>query len=147
MAHRTFFSFHYERDVWRASIVRKSDVTKQDVDAEWIDGSLWEEAKKQGKDAVRRLIDDALVGTSVAAVLIGNETSTRQWVKYEINESIERGNGLLGIHIHKIEDRQGKTAPKGANPLPGGYKTYDWVDHDGYVNLGSWVDAAHDEAH
>ena len=29
MARRTFFSFHYERDVWRASIVRNSAKLKQ----------------------------------------------------------------------------------------------------------------------
>ncbi len=147
MAHRTFFSFHYELDVWRASVVRKSDVTKKDVDAEWIDGSVWEEAKKKGVEAVKLLIDGALAGTSVTAVLIGSETSSRRWVKYEIDQSVARGNGLLGIHIHNIEDSSGKKATKGLNPLPSGYSTYDWVTDDGYKNLGTWVDAAYDAAH
>ena len=146
MAHRTFFSFHYERDVWRASVVRNSDVTKEAVDDEWIDASLWEEAKKKGKNAVATLIDDALVGTTVTAVLIGSETSMRDWVHYEIDQSIERGNGLLGIYIHNIRDQVGNTSTKGSNPLPKEYRTYDWIDDDGYKNLGSWVDEAYDEA-
>jgi hypothetical protein len=146
MAHRAFFSFHYERDVWRASVVRNSDVTKNDVDAEWIDGSIWEEAKKQGDAAVRSLIDGALVGTSVTAVLIGSETASRKWVQYEIDQSIDRGNGLLGIYIHNIKDKDGLTASRGDSPLPAGYKTYDWVYDDGYSNLGTWVDAAYDAA-
>lgn len=147
MAHRTFFSFHYELDVWRASVVRKSDVTKQDVDAEWVDGSVWEEAKKKGDAAVKRLIDDALIGTSVTAVLIGSQTSTRKYVTYEIDQSVARGNGLLGIYIHNLADAAGNKATKGLNPLPSGYRTYDWVSDNGYLNLGTWVDAAHDAAH
>ncbi len=142
MARRTFFSFHYERDVWRASVVRNSDVTKSDVDSEWIDASLWEEAKRKGDGAVKKLIDGALLGTSVTAVLIGSETASRKWVRYEIDQSVGRGNGLIGIYIHSIEDRDGNTDAKGANPLPSGYSTYDWVADDGYKNLGTWVNNA-----
>lgn len=146
MAHRTFFSFHYERDVQRSSVVRNSSKTKSEITPEWIDASVWEEAKSKSDAAVKRLIDDALVGTSVTAVLIGTETASRKYVKYEIDESIERGNGLIGIYIHNIPDFDGNTASKGANPLPSKYKTYDWVNDDGYTNLGQWVDDAYDDA-
>jgi hypothetical protein len=142
MARRTFFSFHYENDVWRAGVVRNSDVVKQEP-SEWIDASLWEDAKKKGDAAIIKLINYALVGTSVTAVLIGTDTATRRWVQYEIDKSIERGNGLLGIYIHKIKDRYGNTGYRGSNPLPTGYKTYDWVDDNGYANLGTWVDIAY----
>ncbi len=148
MARRTFFSFHYERDVWRASIVRKSSKLKPDeITPDWIDASIWEEAKTKGDDAVRKLIDDALMGTTVTAVLIGTETSKRRWVKVEIDKSEPRGNGLFGIYIHNIEDNQKHTDTKGANPLPSKYATYDWVNDDGYNNLGKWVNAAYDQVH
>jgi hypothetical protein len=147
MAHRTFFSFHYERDVWRASIVRKSSQLKpDDISPEWIDASIWEEAKTKGPEALRKLIDNALLGTSVTAVLIGAQTSERKWVKEEITKSEARGNGLFGIYIHNIKDSQENTDTKGLNPLPPKYTTYDWVNHDGYNNLARWVDDAHDEA-
>lgn len=146
MAHRTFFSFHYERDVWRASIVRNSSQLKSSISPEWIEASLWESTKTSGAAAVERLIDDALVGTSVTAVLIGSETASRRWVQYEIDQSIARGNGLLGIYIHNIKDRDGLTDTRGSNPLPSGYPTYDWVNDDGYNNLGTWVDSAYDAA-
>jgi MTH538 TIR-like domain (DUF1863) len=144
MAHRTFFSFHYERDVWRASIVRNSSKLNPSITPEWIEASIWESAKTTGDAAVKRLIDDALIGTTVTAVLIGAETASRRWVKYEIDASLERGNGLFGIYIHNIKDQNGYTDYKGSNPLPNGYATYDWVYDNGYVNLGSWVDAAYD---
>ncbi len=147
MAHRTFFSFHYERDVQRASVVRNSSKLKSSITPEWIEASIWESAKTSGDAAVRKLIDDALLGTSVTAVLIGSQTASRRWVKYEIDKSIERGNGLLGINIHNIKDFAGNTDYKGTNPLPAGYPTYDWVNNDGYNNLGTWVDDAYDAAH
>jgi MTH538 TIR-like domain (DUF1863) len=144
MARRTFFSFHYEKDVSRANVVRNSAKTKTNIEPEWIDAGLWEEAKTKGDAAVKKLIDDSLVGTTVTAVLIGSDTANRPYVKYEIDKSVERGNGLFGIYIHNIKDLNGNTASKGSNPLPAGYATYDWVNDDGYNNLGSWVDAAYD---
>lgn len=146
MAHRTFFSFHYERDVQRASVVRKSSQFKSSITPEWIEASIWESAKTTGEAAVKKLIDSALVGTSVTAVLIGAQTASRDWVKYEIDQSIARGNGLIGIYIHNIKDFGGNTDSKGSNPLPAGYSTYDWVNDDGYNNLGTWVDDAYDAA-
>lgn len=143
MAHRTFFSFHYEKDVWRASNVRKSSKFKPEITPEWIDASLWEEAKKKSDDAIRRLIAGALQGTTVTAVLIGSQTASRRWINYEIQKSQDQDNGLFGIYIHNIADKDGKRAAKGANPLPAGSKTYDWVNDDGYNNLGKWVDAAY----
>jgi hypothetical protein len=145
VARRTFFSFHYERDVWRSAVVRKSAVLKTDITPEFIDASLWEESKLKGDEALRKLIAGALYGTTVTAVLIGAETSKRRWVKYEISQSIARGNGLFGIYIHNIRDQYGNRDAKGVNPLDSGYATYDWVNDDGYNNLSKWVEAAYDE--
>lgn len=157
MARRVFFSFHYERDIWRANVVRNSWVTQDDREAAGFwDASLWEEAKRRGEDAIRRMIDRGLENTSVTAVLIGAETADREWVRYEITKSYERGNGLLGVYIHGIKDRNGYTDRKGDNPfdrlyiekngrriyLSQVYSTYDWVSNDGYSNFAPWTEAA-----
>lgn len=157
MARRVFFSFHYERDIWRANVVRKSWVTKPDREAAGFwDASLWEKAKKKGDEAIRRMINKGLEGTSVTVVLIGAKTSGRKWVKYEIKKSHEEGKGLLGVYIHNIEDKDERTDKKG-NTFFGEidkdeddksvyfgqlYPTYDWVNDDGYNNLGDWVEEA-----
>lgn len=146
MAHRTFFSFHYERDVWRSSNVRNSGQLSSS-DRTWIEASIWEDTKPNGPAAIQRLIDGALTNTTVTAVLIGAQTASRQWVQYEIEKSIERGNGLFGIYIHNVKDSNGNTDLKGTNPLPYNYPTYDWVNDSGYSNLGTWVDRAYDHAH
>src|ERR1019366_3474129 len=103
MARSVFFSFHY-KDVssFRANVVRQSWVTMKDRKVTFIDKSLWEEAEKKGVQALKVLIEKSLVGTSVTIVLVGSETSTRRYVKYEIVKSFVEGKGILAIHINRI---------------------------------------------
>ncbi len=156
MARRAFFSFHYERDCWRAGQVRNSWVTKDRESAGFWDAAAWEEVKKKTDAEIEKWIGEQLVGTSVTVVLIGAETSTRQYVGYEIKQSHNRGNGMLGIYIHNMKDVNSKTDTKGTNPLSSWhverdgkkvllsdiYPTYDWVNDEGYKNLGTWIEAA-----
>jgi hypothetical protein len=141
MARRVFFSFEYEHDVWRANVVRKSSTTKDIKDAGYIDGAEFEKVKQKGDDAVEAWIDDQLIGTTVTAVLVGEHTCSSKWVKYEIEASVARGNGLLGIDISKIEDIQGNTSER-CGKLPAGYPFYLWNNGKGYENLGTWVEDA-----
>jgi hypothetical protein len=155
MARRVFFSFHYERDVWRAGQVRNSWVTKPDREtAGFWDAAAWEEVKKNGEDAINKWIDKQLEGTSVTVVLIGAKTSGRPYVDYEITQSYKRGSGMLGIYIHKLKDKDGRTDTKGNNPFDKWqieengrkkrfseiYPTYDWVDNNGYNKLADWIE-------
>ncbi|MDD4352661.1 MAG: TIR domain-containing protein [Candidatus Gracilibacteria bacterium] len=156
MARRAFFSFHYERDVWRAGQVRNSWVTKDREAAGFWDAASWEEVKKKGEEEVKKWIRKQLEGTSVTVVLIGAETSSREYVKYELEQSWERGNGILGIYIHQMKDKDGKTDTKGKNEFGPIFKsdnddkqyffqrfsTYDWVDNDGYNDMGDWIESA-----
>jgi hypothetical protein len=156
MARRAFFSFHYERDCRRAGQVRNSWVTKDRESAGFWDAAAWEEVKKKTDAEIEKWIGEQLVGTSVTVVLIGAETSTRQYVGYEINLSHDRGNGILAIYIHSMKDVNRNTDTKGANPLANWYverngkrihlsdlyPTYDWVNDNGYEHLGDWIEAA-----
>lgn len=149
MARRVYFAFHYQRDIWRVNQVRNSHVVEGFDKVGFIDSSLWEEAKKKGDAAIKKLIDDGLEGTSVTVVLIGAKTSEREYVDYEIDQSWKRGNGLIGIYIHQLENQSGVQDFKGKNPFENGYtniKTYDWIDDNGYENIGNWVDAAYERA-
>lgn len=126
---RVYFSFHYDIDIWRASNIRNSARFDAVARTPWSDASLWEEAKRKGDDAIRRLIDNGLKNTSVTAVLIGAETASRRWVKYEIEKSIDRGNGLLGVRIHSMKDQHGRKGKAGAIPTvleERGYPVYSW---------------------
>src|SRR5688572_7218843 len=117
MAKRVFFSFHYE-DVktFRANVVRKHDLTKESrVDAGFFDASIWEDAKKNGELALKRLINNNLENTSITCALIGTETWRRRWVRYEILKSYDRGNKLLGVHINGVKDKNQQSFPLGRN--------------------------------
>jgi len=117
MAKRVFFSFHYQDVVdLRANVVRNHGLTKA-TGAGFFDASLWESVKRDGPAALKRLINDGLNGTSATCVLIGSETYSRPWVRYEMLKSFRRGNSLLGIHINGIKGRDQKVKTQGPNPL------------------------------
>ncbi|MER8077853.1 TIR domain-containing protein, partial [Acinetobacter pittii] len=83
----------------RIGIVRNSWLTKKNRDdAGFWDSAKWEQVRKESDLAIKRWINSQLENTSVTVVLIGADTSTRDWVNYEIEKSIERGNALLGIY-------------------------------------------------
>jgi hypothetical protein len=103
---RVFFSFHFD-DVWRVNQVRNIWLTKG-REAGYIDAAEFEKIERKGNRAVMNWIDEQLDGTSVTVVLIGSKTLSRRFVKYEIQQSIKRKNGLVGIHINQIKDKNGK---------------------------------------
>ena len=146
MARKVFFSFHYQRDIWRTNVVRNSGVVEGSAAAGFQDASLWEEAKRKGDEDVKKMINNGLVGTSVTVVLIGAETAQRKYVDYEIAQSISRGNGLLGIYISGIKDRNGNPDSQGSAPqrlTAAGAPCYYWDSS----KFGEWVETAYKKAH
>ena len=157
MAKSVFFSFDYDRDIWRVSQVRNSQVVKPDGEEDgFIDSVSWEEVKRKGDDAIKSWINRQLNGTSVTIVLIGAKTSESKWVKYEIQASADKGNKLLGIYIHQIKDMRQQTDYKGTNPFESFTLTkrdgtkinlatiipnYDWVTQDGRNNIAHWIES------
>jgi hypothetical protein len=119
MLRKVFFSFHYQRDAVRAGQVRNSNVVASHAieTSDFIDAAKWESVKRSGDLAIKNWIATQLQGTTVTVVLIGVKTSERKWVKYEIDESLKRGNGLLGIYIHSCRIFDGSRDAKGINPL------------------------------
>jgi hypothetical protein len=51
-------------------------------------------------DYVKRVIREEYIRpASVTVILIGNKTAESPWVRWEIEESIRQGKGLLGIQL------------------------------------------------
>lgn len=140
MARKVFFSFKYD-DVQRAMNVRNSNVISGALKSGFIDKADFEAVEKQGEKAIQRWIDEQFAGTSVTVVLVGANTNKSKWVKYEIEQSIVRGNGLLTIDISKIADLNGNTTDC-CSLRAQGYKHYQWNNDCGRDNLGTWVEAA-----
>ncbi|WP_424671297.1 TIR domain-containing protein [Candidatus Binatus sp.] len=133
---RTFFSFHYKPDVWRAWNVRNCWVVKPDeqVDRGFFDSSVFEASKKESDDSLKAFLREGLNNTSVTCVLASTDTWTRRWVRYEIARSVLKGNGLLTVFIHGVKNKDQEVAAKGEDPLArmGVYKT------DKGVFLAEW---------
>lgn len=156
MARQSFFSFRYKKDNWRASIVRNSWVTQDRKASGFFDSAEWEKVKKKTDSAIEKWIDSQLHGTSVTVVLIGSDTAGKKWIDYEITASHKKGNGMLGIYIHGLKDKDGNTCSKGKNPFDNWtfkkqdlivtYPVYDWVKDDGYNNMGDWIEKAAKDA-
>ena len=119
MPRKTFFSFHYGPDVWRACNVRNSRVVAQDSQAEegFFDSSVFEASKKESDDNLKAFLRDGLKYSSVTCVLAGTSTWARRWVRYEIVRSVLKGNGLLTVDIHNVGNAQGQISEQGADPL------------------------------
>ena len=137
MDRRVFFSFHYQRDIWRVNQIGNIPNITGCAAAGFQDASIWEEAKKKGDDAIKKLIDEGLKNTSVTVVCIGEKTAGRKYINYEIEQSMERGNGLVGIQIHRLKDKDGNTDSAGSDPyklISKKYKIYKYVDHGKLAN-------------
>lgn len=128
---KIFFSFKYD-DVFKVEQIRNSRKLKSDYNnIGFFDKAQREKIKKNSEQEIKKWIDKQLFGTTITIVLIGPRTSISKFVRYEIEESIKRGNGLLGIYIHKMKSidnisnssekyaflRPVKGAVKGENPL------------------------------
>lgn len=137
MSRRVFFSFHYQRDIWRVNQIRNIPNITGCTAAGFQDASLWEDAKGRGDIAVKRLIDDGLMNTSVTVVCIGAKTAGRKYINYEIEQSMLRGNGIVGIQIHHLKGRDVFSDSVGEIPhklKANGYKVYKYVDYGKLAN-------------
>ena len=159
-----FFSFHHD-DSWRTNQIRNLWVAHGTESIGFNDSAEFETVNDQRKKTIQNWIDNQIKGTSVTIVLIGSDTLNRPWVKYEIEQSIRRGNGLLGIHINQLKGKDKKIKriattnnldkynPTGIVALisPPKYETKMLpITHFGLVtaheyirdNIGDWVEEA-----
>lgn len=114
MARRVFFSFHFKNDCWRTGQVRNIGKIEGNKP---ISDNDWEEVKKKGDKEIEKWIDGQIKGKSCTVVLIGEKTSGRKWIKYEIKKSWELGKGIVGIKIHNLKDSDGNQSSEGRNPF------------------------------
>jgi len=110
------------------------------------DASLWEEAKKKGDKEIKRMIDRGLENTSVTVVCVTYGTTSRKYINYEIDKSLEGGNGLVAVQIHHLKDQNGQTGSPGAIPPQieaNGFKAYKYTNKEA---LARWIEEAAQKA-
>ena len=77
----------------------------------------WEEVKWKSDSAIKKWIDEQMKMRSCIVVLVGATTSSRRWVKYEIEKAYELGKGIVGIRIDRLKDKDGNQTTEGPNPF------------------------------
>lgn len=158
MAKSVFYSFHYDRDAWRVQqIINMGVLENQQI----LSAQDWESVKQQGDAAIEDWIDDQMAYKRAVVVLVGAQTASRRWVRYEIAKAWDDKRPLVGVRIHGLADSNGNTDSWGADPfanvqLKGGGTVADYVtlhNPSGYdsksihadiaANLETWVDSAY----
>jgi len=114
MARRVFFSFHFDEDFWRTQQVRNINALEGQPVAT---ANAWEEVKRKGDASIQKWIDDNMHGKSCVVVLVGAETASRRWVRYEIAKGWNDKRGVLGIRIDKLLNAGGRPSAPGPNPF------------------------------
>lgn len=114
MARKCFYSFYYKEDNWRVSQVKGiGSIEGQPV----ISGNQWEEVEKGGPQAIKRWIDNQMIGRSCLIVLVGANTANRPWVKYEIEKAWKEKKGVFAVRIHNLLDRNSRQSLRGGDPF------------------------------
>lgn len=114
MARKVFYSFHFDNDNWRAGQVRNIGTVEGDRP---VNGNKGEEVKSKSDATIKEWIDNNLKDKSCLVVLIGENTSERKWVNYEINRAWELGKAVCGVYIDRLKNVNGNQCAKGKNPL------------------------------
>jgi len=109
-----FYSFHFGNDVMRVQQIRNIGSIEGNSPAS---PNEWERLRRSGDKAVQNWIDENMKYKRCVVVLIGSETASRPWVKYEIERAWNQGKALLGVHIHNIRCPRNGTCRKGKNPF------------------------------
>ncbi len=107
-----FISFAYE-DVDEVNLLRgqaKNDKT----DLEFDDFSVKEAFDSKNADYIKRQIREKIDRCSVTVVYLSGNSAGSKWVNWEIEESIKKGKGVIGVY-------KGDTPP---GNTPAAFKDY-----------------------
>lgn len=91
-----FISFAYE-DVDEVNLLR-GQAKNEKTDLQFDDYSVKEAFDSANADYIKRQIRDRIDRCSVTVVYLSDQTAGSKWVNWEIEESLKRGKGVIGVH-------------------------------------------------
>ncbi|MHA1146350.1 MAG: TIR domain-containing protein [Candidatus Helarchaeota archaeon] len=103
MTRHVFFAFKYEPDVFRANAIRNQSRILGAKSTKYWDDSLYEPSLATDPNYIKSKIRSALFGTSVTVILVTHLTHRSEYVRYEYEKSVERGNGILQLDVSDLE--------------------------------------------
>lgn len=98
-----FISFAYE-DLDEVNLLR-GQAKNENTDLTFDDYSVKEAFDSVNADYIRRQIREKIDRCSVTVVYLSNSSAASRWVNWEIEESLRRGKGVIGVHKGDIPPR------------------------------------------
>jgi hypothetical protein len=122
MKKRVFISFKSEdkQQVWGLRLL----AANPDFDIEFFDESVRTPIDSQNSTYIRQKIREKINRTSITICMIGINTYKSEWVRWELEESINKGNQIIAMGLKGIQQA---TFPEPIQRL--GLTVYSW-DHD-----------------
>ena len=68
------------------------------MDLQFDDHSVKEPFDSTNADYIKRQIREKIDRCSVAVVYLSDKTASSKWVNWEIEESVKRGKGVVGVY-------------------------------------------------
>ena len=96
VSRHVFISFDHD-DLDEVNLLRgqaKNDKT----DLQFDDHSVKEPYDSTNADYIKRQIREKIDRASVTVVYVSENSATSKWVNWEIEESLKRGKGVVGVH-------------------------------------------------
>lgn len=114
-----FISFAHE-DLDEVNLLR-GQAKNENVDLQFEDHSVKEPFDSTSADYIKRQIRDKIDRCSVTVVYLSDKTASSKWVNWEIEESIKRGKGVVGVY-------KGDSGPTNVPPAfrQNGCKSVKW---------------------
>lgn len=91
-----FISFAYE-DVAEVNLLR-GQAKNENCDLQFDDYSVKEAFDSSNADYIRRQIRERIDRCAVTLVYVSEHSVKSRWVNWEIEESLRRGKGVLGVY-------------------------------------------------
>ena len=139
---RAYFCFHYERDLARVRSLLDAPNVLANAAAGFQSVAFWERLRRRGEAAVHGAIDSALENTTVTVVCLGRWTSNSKFIDYELERSLNRGNGLIGVRINHLRDEKGTLDDPGAAPALFNMTEHSIYDYAGPAELANRIEEA-----
>ena len=96
ISRHVFISFDHE-DLDEVNLLR-GQAKNDKVDLQFDDHSVKDPFDSTNADYIKRQIREKIDRCSVTVVYLSEKTASSKWVNWEIEESIKRGKGVVGVY-------------------------------------------------
>ncbi len=119
VSRHVFISFDHE-DLDEVNLLR-GQAKNDKLDLKFDDHSVKEPFDSANADYIKRNIREKIDRCSVTVVYLSDRTASSKWVNWEIEESLKRGKGVIGVY-------KGDTPPSRTPPAfqQNGCKAVKW---------------------